>query len=219
MVDRQNSWKLHFDSLGKGTRGECVEPDTDAAASESCEPDFEELMVRYQQADPAATTILIKRLSPRLHRFFATQLGSRTDADDMLQELWLRIHRVRHTYRAGEPFLPWVYAIAHRVRIDGYRSRQRLSREIGVDVLPEFAMKQKENTTLPFDELLATLPESQREVLTMLKVDGLSIEEVARATSSTAGAVKQKAHRAYQRLRNFLQETAVVRKAHKKVGR
>jgi RNA polymerase sigma-70 factor, ECF subfamily len=197
-----------------------VQPDTDAAASESREPDFEELMIRYQQADPAGTTILIKRLSPRLHRFFATQLGSRTDADDMLQELWLRIHRVRHTYRAGEPFLPWVYAIAHRVRIDGYRRRQRLSREIGVDVLPEFAMRQqKENSTLPFDELLAKLPESQREVLTMLKVDGLSIEEIARATSSTAGAVKQKAHRAYQRLRSFLEQTADARKTRKGVGR
>lgn len=186
---------------------------TDAAVSEPCEPDFQELMIRYQQADPAATLILIKWLSPRLHCFFAAQFGSRTDADDMLQELWLRIHRVRHTYRAGEPFLPWIYAIAHRVRIDGYRRRQRMSREIGVDVLPELAMlQQKENSTLPFDELLATLPASQREVLTMLKVDGLSVEEIARATSSTAGAVKQKAHRAYQRLRRFLQRTADTHK-------
>jgi RNA polymerase sigma-70 factor (ECF subfamily) len=191
---------------------------TDTAASEPCEPDFEELMIRYQQADPTATMILIKWLSPRLHCFFATQFGSPTDADDMLQELWLRIHRVRHTYRAGEPFLPWVYAIAHRVRIDGYRRRQRLSREIGVDVLPELAsQQQKENSTLPFDELIATLPASQREVVTMLKVDGLSIEEVARATASTIGAVKQKAHRAYQRLRRFLQQTAVTRKPAKEL--
>jgi len=50
------------------------------------------------------------------------------------------------------------------------------------------------------------LPESQREVLTMLKVNELSLEEVARATSSTVGAVKQKAHRAYQQLRNLLEQ-------------
>jgi RNA polymerase sigma-70 factor (ECF subfamily) len=43
-------------------------------------------------------------------------------------------------------------------------------------------------------------------VLTMLKVNGLSIEEVARATASTAGAVKQKVHRAYDRLRALLQK-------------
>jgi RNA polymerase sigma-70 factor (ECF subfamily) len=79
--------------------------------------------------------------------------------------------------------------------------------------------QQKVSITLPFDELLARLPESQQEVLTMLKVDGLSIEEIARATSSTAGAVKQKAHRAYQRLRSFLQQTADARKSRKGVGR
>jgi RNA polymerase sigma-70 factor (ECF subfamily) len=49
--------------------------------------------------------------------------------------------------------------------------------------------------------LLAPLSESQREVLEMLKVAGMSLEEVARATSSTVGSVKQKAHRAYKKLR------------------
>jgi RNA polymerase sigma-70 factor (ECF subfamily) len=167
------------------------------------------LMVRYQQADQAATAALIERLSPRLHWFFASQMGSRTDADDMLQDLWLRIHRVRHTYRRGEPLLPWVYAIAHRVRIDTYRRRYRMSREIGVDALPEpGAREENQASRLAFHELLATLPEGQREVLTMLKVGGLSLEEVARATSSTVGAVKQKAHRAYERLRSLLRETA-----------
>ena len=184
-----------------------MQPDT--GAPELCEPNLEQLMIRYQQADAAAAAILIERLSPRLYGFFAAQMGSRADADDMLQELWLRIHRVRHTYRAGQPLLPWAYAIAHRVRVDGYRRRRRLWREIAVDVLPEPAARhQEQSTVLPFEELLATLPDSQREVVTMLKVDGLSIEEIARATSSTAGAVKQKAHRAYERLRNFLQATS-----------
>src|SRR6266481_1328394 len=141
-------------------------------ASLSCKADLDQLMVRYQQADQAATATLIERLSPRLHWFFASQMGSRTDADDMLQDLWLRIHRVRHTYRPGEPLLPWVYAIAHRVRIDSYRKRRRTSPEIGVDVLPERAVQEKQSNVPAFDELLATLPEGQREVLTMLKVGG-----------------------------------------------
>jgi len=54
------------------------------------------------------------------------------------------------------------------------------------------------------EELLAGLPASQREVLVMLKVSGMSIEEVALATASTAGSVKQKAHRAYVKLRQLL---------------
>jgi RNA polymerase sigma-70 factor, ECF subfamily len=51
------------------------------------------------------------------------------------------------------------------------------------------------------ETLLAPLPRSQREVIEMLKVAGMSLEEVARATSSSVGAVKQKVHRAYEKLR------------------
>jgi RNA polymerase sigma-70 factor (ECF subfamily) len=181
----------------------------------SSQPDLEELMVGYQKADSVATTTLIELLSPQLYRFFAAQMGSRSDADDMLQDVWLRIHRARHTYRAGEPLLAWVYAIARRVRVDNYRKRSRLAmREVGTDVLPDVPDQAQRQDQLPrFDDLVASLPQSQREVLIMLKVNGLSLEEIARATSSTVGAVKQKAHRAYERLRNLLQETPTARPA------
>jgi RNA polymerase sigma-70 factor (ECF subfamily) len=174
--------------------------------------EFEQLMARYQQADAEAVSVLIERLSPQLYRFFASQLGNRADAEDMLQDTWLRIHRVRHTYRAGDPVLPWVYTIARRVRVDNYRKRYRIaSRELGVDVLPEFPTHNDEPNSLPsFEELVADLPKSQREVVTMLKVDGLSLEEIARVTSSTTGAVKQKAYRAYERLRNLLEQAMKV---------
>lgn len=168
---------------------------------------LEQLMVRYQHGDTQAATALIEQISPQLHRFFAAQLGNFDDAGDMLQEAWLRIHRVRHTYRPGEPVLPWVYAIARCVRVDNYRKRRRvLSRELSMDVLPEHASTNQEQIDVPpFSKIIADLPASQREVLTMLKVNGMSLEEVARATSSSVGAVKQKAHRAYERLRRVLQ--------------
>jgi RNA polymerase sigma-70 factor (ECF subfamily) len=51
---------------------------------------------------------------------------------------------------------------------------------------------------------LAPLSESQREVLEMLKVAGMSLEEVARATSCSVGSVKQKVHRAYEKLRRTM---------------
>src|ERR1700756_103842 len=168
--------------------------------------DLDRLMERYQQADPEAPHMLVVALSPALLRFFRSQLDSRQQADDLLQETWMRIHRVRHTYRPGEPVLPWVYAIARRVRIDGYRRTQRIAmHEIAMEVLPEGPVEVEHHDALAtFDELVAALPDSQREVVTMLKVGGLSLEEVARATSSTVGAVKQMAHRAYERLRKLL---------------
>jgi RNA polymerase sigma-70 factor (ECF subfamily) len=81
--------------------------------------------------------------------------------------------------------------------------------EIAMDAPPERAAQAEARNPAPaFDTLVAALPEAQREVVTMLKVGGLTLEEVARATSSTVGAVKQKAHRAYERLRTLLQMQA-----------
>src|SRR5690242_17848645 len=74
--------------------------------------DLQGLMVRYQQGDLAAATALVACLSPLLHRFFMVHTVSRTHADDLLQETWLRLHEARHTYRADQPLLPWLYAIA-----------------------------------------------------------------------------------------------------------
>ena len=165
---------------------------------------LEMLMARYQKGDFAAATVLIDHISPRLHRFFVAQSMSRIDADDLLQETWLQIHKVRHTYRPGEPALPWFYAIARHIRVDHYRKflrtaageRELEERSKGTLAVPQGAGE--------LEALLAPLPESQREVIAMLKVEGMSLEEVARATSSTVGSVKQKVHRAYRKLRETI---------------
>ena len=164
-------------------------------------------MARYQEGDFAAATVLIDRISPQLYRFFVGQFASRPDADDLLQETWLRIHRVRHTYRPGEPVIPWFYAIARHVRVDHYRKTVRTrAREQRLEGISELAATAPMETGKGDDlqALLAPLPESQREVIEMLKVAGMSLEEVARATSTSVGSVKQKAHRAYRRLRETM---------------
>ena len=165
------------------------------------------LMARYQAGDVAAVTALVERTGPQLHRFFRAQSASRSDADDLLQETWLRIHRVRHTYRPGEPVLPWFYAIARRVRIDHYRRASRTTaRESRLE--EQFAVTATlSREELPADDLealLAPLLEGEREVILMMKVAGMSLEEVAHATSSSVGSVKQKVHRAYSKLRETI---------------
>jgi RNA polymerase sigma-70 factor (ECF subfamily) len=168
---------------------------------------LEMLMARYQEGDFAAATTLIDRISPQLHRFFVAQLASRTDADDLLQETWLRIHRVRHTYRPGEPVLPWFYAIARRVRVDHYRKAIRTrtrEQKLEETSIAAATVRGESAQVGRLEDLLAPLPESQREVIEMLKVAGMSLEEVARATSSTVGSVKQKVHRAYRKLRETM---------------
>src|SRR6266498_756294 len=166
------------------------------------------LMQGYQNGDPAATAALIAYVSPALHRFFRVHSGDRQYADDLLQDTWLRIHKVRHTYWPGEPVLPWLYAIARHVRVDAYRKRRFARHEELRAEVPDAAVPPTiPHENLPdMDALLAQLPPGQREVISMMKISGLSLEEVARATSSTTGAVKQKAHRAYERLRGLLSD-------------
>ena len=163
------------------------------------------LMARYQAGDGAAVPALVEYIGRRLHRFFMAQSASRRDADDLLQETWLRIHRVRHTYRPGEPVLPWVFAIARRVRIDHYRRSSRTTaRERRLEELSDESatLSPQEVPADDLEALLAPLSDGEREVILMMKVAGMSLEEVARATSSSVGSVKQKVHRAYGKLRD-----------------
>jgi RNA polymerase sigma-70 factor, ECF subfamily len=177
----------------------------DAAPSGLQDEDrLRDLMIRYQEGDAAAVDSLVMNLSPALLRFCWGSGMSRSDAEDLLQDCWLRIHRARHTYLPSEPLLPWIFAVARHARLDAYRRRRRLgSREVLVAGTPEPAGTSPTPNSGVM-ELVNRLPEGQREVIVMLKVVGMSLEEVARATSSTAGGIKQKAHRAYAALRSML---------------
>ncbi|MCX6604833.1 MAG: RNA polymerase sigma factor [Acidobacteria bacterium] len=164
-----------------------------------------ELMIGYQAADRTAAEQLAAKVYPMLHRFYSS-LGEYERADDLAQECWIRLHKARHSYRPPEPVLPWVFAIARHTRVDQFRKRARSSgREVAMEAGADFAAPapEAEPTVLP---LLEQLPASQKEVLLMLKVTGMSLEEVARATASTVGSVKQKAHRAYETLRRLMGE-------------
>ncbi|HEY4360013.1 MAG TPA: RNA polymerase sigma factor [Bryobacteraceae bacterium] len=160
-------------------------------------------MTQYQSADPAALNELVRRVSPSLLRYFRASRFGRNDAEDLLQDSWMKIHRSRHSYRSSEPVMPWIYAIARHTRLDAYRKQRRMAeREVLVAAVPEPPQQRSSRTaTDDFGEMVSQLPESQREVLVMLKVSEMSLEEIARATASTAGAVKQKARRAYAALR------------------
>lgn len=174
------------------------------------EDELRSLMVRYQRGDSEAVVELVRNLSPLLWRYFTSPHTSQSDTEDLLQDCWVRIHRSRHTYRPADPILPWIFAIARHTRFDGYRQRRRReSRETLVATPPEVVAR-GDHLSLPdttrLTHLLEQLPDSQRDVIRMLKVSDMSMEEVARATSSTVGAIKQKAHRAYAKLREIIEK-------------
>ena len=164
-------------------------------------------MKRYQEGASEAAAELVASLSSQVFAYFASQVRERSRAEDLLQDFWLRVHKARHSYRPGEPVLPWIYAIARRVRIDDYRRKSRIYRhEMQAEPLPEPppASPAANGSSFSIDELLRDLPPSQRETVLLLKVAGLTLEEAARAMNTSVGAVKQKAHRAFEKLRrNF----------------
>lgn len=199
--------------------GSSVIPQTAAAtvaetSAQPSNPEAEELkrlMEAYQQADKDAASELFRRISPMLLRFLAGPISTRPLAEDMLQECWMRLHKARHTYHPGSPVLPWVYAIARHTRVDTYRRRRNIDQR---ELIPEnlesvggSTAADQDNERADLWALVAQLPESQQEVVRMLKVVGLSLEETARATGSTVGAVKQKAHRAYGKLRTLIENS------------
>lgn len=185
--------------------------DAEAASQTALSEILVHLMHRYQQADAAAADELVSLVNPILARYYYALTGNARIVEDLLQECWLRIHRARQSYRPGGPVLPWLLAIARHTRVDQYRRWQRSSgRESSIDAIaqhPSSDLRATIETRLEANSILAvmkTIPEAQREVLMMLKVGGMSVEEVARATGSSSAAVKQKAYRAYQAVRRAL---------------
>jgi RNA polymerase sigma-70 factor (ECF subfamily) len=196
--------RLHRTGKEETAAGGTVQPRTTG---------IEQLLLLYQQGDTAAAARLVRVLSPGFVRYCLSQGDSAQDVDDILQDIWLRIHRARHTYRPGTPAAPWLYAIARHTRLDARRRRQRFRvRELQADALPELPALVPEPGAANMTEILDCLPAGQREVLVMLKGCGMTLEEVARVTSSTIGAVKQKAHRAYTQLRALIAQTQQRRK-------
>jgi RNA polymerase sigma-70 factor (ECF subfamily) len=175
--------------------------------SREWEDELRRYMVRYQAGDGASVEKLVHRLSVSLFSYFMTPQLSLSDVEDLVQECWLRIHRSRNTYRATEPLLPWIFAIArHTMLDDRRRRRRRAAREVLLGEPPDLAGHITATSSHAPDvvRLLERLPANDRDLLMLLKVTGMTMKEAARATSSSVAATKQRAHRAYARLRAFL---------------
>lgn len=160
-------------------------------------------MRRYQAGDPDALDVLYAEISPKLRTIFRSNPLD-ADVEELVQETWLQIHRARHTWRPGELLLPWVYAIARHMRSRNYRQTQRRGEvELKEEISPAVSPPTPELSS-GFEQLMNELPESQRAVLILMKVEGHSLEEVAALTGTSVGSVKQKVHRAYEKLRRVL---------------
>lgn len=161
-----------------------------------------ELMTRYQAGDARAFDELFQALQGRILSYLLHRTRNREAAEDLFQEVFMKLHRHRDTWLPGSPVEPWIFAIARHCADDRGRKLAR-TKEDAVEQLEAVA---PEPERLP-DEVvaaLAQLPDGAREVLVLTKVEGLTSEEAARRLGTTPGAVKLRVHRAVGRLRALL---------------
>jgi RNA polymerase sigma-70 factor (ECF subfamily) len=172
-------------------------------------------MAAAQGGDGAAYRRLLGAVAPFV-RYAGRRRGlDAAAAEDLAQDVLLTLHRVRHTYDPGRPFVPWLLAITQRRMIDLYRRDRRIRAQEMVlpDLLETFAdpaANQILDTAEQRELLLqamAELPPKQREALELVKLGELSVAEAATRSGQSPGAVKVNVHRAIKALRAILATT------------
>lgn len=168
-------------------------------------------MAAAQEGDSAAYERLLREAAPFIRAIVARQ--HRSDRiEDVVQDVLLTVHRVRHTYDPARPFDTWLATIARRRSIDALRRRGRITAaETNDDVAYETfadpaANKDSERTaqTAGLGEAIAALPEGQREAIELLKVREMSLREASQVSGKSIAALKVNVHRAIKTLRGRL---------------
>ena len=164
-------------------------------------------MALAQAGDHEAYRAVLDDVSTMLKGFLRRRLADPDDAADVLQEILMTVHRARHTYDAGRPFEPWLFAIVNHALIDHLRRRRRMAPVVILshDDLPETAAPEEIGPSEMLEHALATLPPTQREAFEMLKLEGLSVAAAAARVGASPAALRVRAHRAYKAIRALLQ--------------
>ena len=165
------------------------------------EAQYRDWMLAGLAGDAGAYRRLLAALSGHLRSFFARRVGPNA-AEDLVQETLIAIHTKRETYEPSLPLTAWVYGIARYKLIDEYR-REKRKATVPLDEAPElFARDEVESAGARRDveKLLAKLPEGKRALVRAIKLDGLSVAEVAAKTGMSESAVKVSVHRALKSL-------------------
>jgi RNA polymerase sigma-70 factor (ECF subfamily) len=165
-----------------------------------------------QDGDKAAYETLLTDIMPLLRTVVQRTWRNTNDVEDIVQDVLLSLHVVRHTYDPSRPFVPWLLTIARRRIADtARRSLSRSTHETTVEVLPEtFSGDATKNEQEGSDDqaairtALTGLTGGQREAVELLKVQGLSLNEASAITGKSVAALKINVHRGLKALRRKL---------------
>src|SRR5688572_61962 len=189
------------------------------------DPNISDAVAAAQAGDHAAFAALVERHRRELQVHCYRMLGSFTDAEDMVQEAFLRAWRRRETYAGRSTFRAWLYRIATNVCLDHLeRHPRRPGRDCGVgevtwlqpfpdrlldqvappDAEPDAAVVARETIELAFLVAVQHLPPRQRAVLMLRDVLGWSAKETAALLEGSVAAVNSALQRARRSLKEHL---------------
>jgi RNA polymerase sigma-70 factor (ECF subfamily) len=183
----------------------------------SAESSDEELMLLYRDGEAGAFDALYARHKGGVYRYLLRQCRDAAAADELFQDVWMNLVRARSGYTVQAKFTTYLYHLAHNRLIDHYRKNGHavmvsLDEEEG-----EAALEVPDGRERPADEaldsrrqaarlleLIAALPEVQREAFLLQQESGMSVEEIAQATGVNRETAKSRLRYAMAKLRQGL---------------
>ncbi len=160
-------------------------------------------MLKSLDGDAKAYTRLLAELTRHLRAYYSRRLGdAQDDAEDLVQDTLIAMHRRRDSYDPKQPLTAWVYAIARYRLIDHYR-RRKVRKAVPLEDAAElFAADDIEPAMARRDvsKLLDRLPAGRAALIRATKLEGLSNAEAGERVGLSEGAVKVNVHRGLKSL-------------------
>ena len=168
-------------------------------------------MLAYRGGDARAFETLYSRHRARLFRFVLRSIKVRALAEELYQEVWMRVIEARASYKPSARFTTWLYTIAHNRLVDHWRRGGlplvSLDDHDAPSSTPDPAHHAEARETLArFAEALGKLPPAQREAFLLHEEAGLSVPEIAAATASNEEAAKSRLRYAMAKLKAALDD-------------
>ena len=171
------------------------------------------LIGRFQQGDNYAFDLLVKRYKDPLINFIYRFLGSQSDAEDVLQETFLRLYKNKHYYKEVAKFSTWIYTIAGNLAKTELRKRKRRTffsinqfggEEKDYDIPDDTSNPEQETNTQITDGIIQAaierLSPKFKEVIILRDIQGFSYEEISDMIQVPLGTVKSRVNRARLKL-------------------
>ena len=165
-----------------------------------------------RRGDAAAFAELVRVIRPLIFRWACVDSGDPDDAEDVTQEVLVRVYRGLHTYREGSSFTTWLFQIVRNVGLDRTRKlgrRRRLweangpSSGEGTDDGVEEALLREELSGI-VRSFMSSLAQRQRQALDLVDMQGHSPAEAAEMLGLDPATVRTHLHRARRRLRTLI---------------